>query len=47
MALFILVFGWSIHLASYEDPSQPGSLGKVSAFVKAQSILREKAQRQL
>lgn len=32
---------------SYEDPSQPGSLGKVSAFAKAQSILREKAQRQL
>lgn len=32
---------------SYEDPSQPGSLGKVSAFAKARSISREKAQRQL
>ena len=34
-------------IMSYEDPSQPGSLGGVNAFSKAQGISREKAQRQL
>ena len=33
-----------LHHVSYEDPPQPGSFGKVSAFAKAQSISREKAE---
>lgn len=36
-----------LHHVSYENPSQPGFFGKVSAFAKAQSISKEKAQRQL
>ena len=33
-----------VHHVSYEDPPQPGSLGKVSALAKVQSISREKAE---
>ena len=49
MDLFIPVLAgqYILHHVSYENPSQPGFFGKVSAFAKAQSISREKAQRQL